>query len=129
MDMVFSPKLFFLFLLFFFLTASLKPSNIVHAFPDDQNPTHSAQINSNSVLVALLESHYTELAELVEKAALLQTLEDVVSRRNVTVFAPGFRIPRIDMHRCSHSSTTITPRGSRIRIRASAIWQVIRSWT
>jgi uncharacterized surface protein with fasciclin (FAS1) repeats len=87
--MVFSPSLFFLLLLFFFfLTASLKPSNIVHAFPDDQNPTHSAQINSNSVLVALLESHYTELAELVEKAALLQTLEDLVSRRNVTVFAP-----------------------------------------
>src|ERR1700759_4295934 len=47
----------------------------------------------------------------------------------VTVVAPGLRTPRMDMHRCSHSSTTITPRGSRIRIRASAIWQVIRSCT
>ena len=26
---------------------------------------------------------------------------------------PGFRTPRIDMHRCSASMTTITPRGSR----------------
>ncbi|XP_020092074.1 fasciclin-like arabinogalactan protein 17 [Ananas comosus] len=45
-------------------------------------------INSNSVLVALLDSHYTELAELVEKALLLQTLEDAVGRHNLTVFAP-----------------------------------------
>ncbi|GMG98389.1 hypothetical protein Nepgr_000229 [Nepenthes gracilis] len=48
----------------------------------------SGQINSNSVLVALLDSHYTELAELVEKAILLQTLEDVVGTHNVTIFAP-----------------------------------------
>ncbi|GMH07356.1 hypothetical protein Nepgr_009196 [Nepenthes gracilis] len=48
----------------------------------------AGQINSNSVLVALLDSHYTELAELVEKALLLQTLEDVVGKRNVTIFAP-----------------------------------------
>ncbi|GJM96857.1 hypothetical protein PR202_ga13728 [Eleusine coracana subsp. coracana] len=45
-------------------------------------------INSNSVLVALLDSHYTELAELVEKALLLQTLEDAVGKHNVTIFAP-----------------------------------------
>ncbi|KAF8659345.1 hypothetical protein HU200_058549 [Digitaria exilis] len=45
-------------------------------------------VNSNSVLVALLDSHYTELAELVEKALLLQTLEDAVGRHNVTIFAP-----------------------------------------
>ncbi|KAK9170240.1 hypothetical protein Syun_002380 [Stephania yunnanensis] len=45
-------------------------------------------INSNSVLVALLDSHYTELAELVEKALLLQTLENEVGRHNITVFAP-----------------------------------------
>ncbi|CAH9078849.1 unnamed protein product [Cuscuta epithymum] len=48
----------------------------------------SAQINSNSVLVALLDSHYTELSELVEKALLLQTLEEAVSRHNITIFAP-----------------------------------------
>ncbi|KAI7729008.1 hypothetical protein M8C21_024553 [Ambrosia artemisiifolia] len=45
-------------------------------------------INSNSVLVALLDSRYTELSELVEKALLLQTLEDAVSRHNITIFAP-----------------------------------------
>jgi uncharacterized surface protein with fasciclin (FAS1) repeats len=45
-------------------------------------------INSNSVLVALLDSHYTELAELVEKALLLQTLEDAVGRHKVTILAP-----------------------------------------
>ncbi len=33
----------------------------------------------------------------------------------VTVLAPGLRTPRIDMHRCSHSTTTMTPRGSTIR--------------
>ena len=32
---------------------------------------NSSQINSNSVLVALLDLHYTELTELVEKALLL----------------------------------------------------------
>lgn len=45
-------------------------------------------INSNSVLVALLDSHYTELAELVEKALLLQTLERAVGDHNITIFAP-----------------------------------------
>ncbi|KAL4576848.1 hypothetical protein LXL04_012948 [Taraxacum kok-saghyz] len=55
-----------------------------------QNPkSNSTQINSNSVLVALLDSHYTELSELVEKALLLQTLEEAVSRHNITIFAPN----------------------------------------
>ncbi|XP_057845138.2 fasciclin-like arabinogalactan protein 17 [Cryptomeria japonica] len=45
-------------------------------------------ISSNSVLVALLDSHYTELAELVEKALLLQPLEEVVGSSNITIFAP-----------------------------------------
>ncbi|KAL6647029.1 hypothetical protein ACP70R_014466 [Stipagrostis hirtigluma subsp. patula] len=45
-------------------------------------------VSSNSVLVALLDSHYTELAELVEKALLLQPLEDAVGRGNVTILAP-----------------------------------------
>ncbi|XP_047954388.1 fasciclin-like arabinogalactan protein 15 [Salvia hispanica] len=48
----------------------------------------AAQINSNSVLVALLDSHYTELSELVEKALLLQTLEDAVANHNISIFAP-----------------------------------------
>lgn len=50
--------------------------------------TGQGQINSNSILVALLDSHYTELAELVEKAMLLQTLEDTVGNHNITIFAP-----------------------------------------
>ncbi|KAF7804206.1 fasciclin-like arabinogalactan protein 17 [Senna tora] len=52
------------------------------------SPSASGQINSNSVLVALLDSHYTELAELVEKALLLQKLEDTVGKHNITIFAP-----------------------------------------
>ncbi|CAN7057804.1 unnamed protein product [Brassica rapa subsp. trilocularis] len=64
------------------LTAS---SIITTALPDK---TGSGQINSNSVLVALLDSHYTELAELVEKALLLQTLEEAVGQHNITIFAP-----------------------------------------
>jgi hypothetical protein len=31
-------------------------------------------VNSNSVLVALIDSHYIEQGELVEKALLLQSL-------------------------------------------------------
>ncbi|XP_074587145.1 fasciclin-like arabinogalactan protein 15 [Curcuma longa] len=48
----------------------------------------TGQINSNSVLVALLDSRYTELAELVEKALLLPSLEAAVGRHNLTIFAP-----------------------------------------
>src|SRR5690606_6263029 len=47
----------------------------------------------------------------------------------LTVREPGLRTPRIDVHRCSHSTTTMTPRGSRMRTRASAICVVSRSWT
>ncbi|KAH9298902.1 hypothetical protein KI387_030584, partial [Taxus chinensis] len=48
-------------------------------------------ISSNSVLVALLDAHYdyTELAEMVEKALLLQPLEEVVGSSNITIFAPS----------------------------------------
>ncbi|XP_074379012.1 fasciclin-like arabinogalactan protein 17 isoform X2 [Apium graveolens] len=50
--------------------------------------TASTQINSNSVLVALLDSRFTELSELIEKALLLQTLERAVTIHNITIFAP-----------------------------------------
>ncbi|KAG2669528.1 hypothetical protein I3760_14G038300 [Carya illinoinensis] len=83
MDLL-SPKLFFVFPTFLFLLSALLSG--APAFSD--NPIHSPQINSNSVLVALLDSHYTELAELVEKALLLQTLEEAVGRHNITIFAP-----------------------------------------
>lgn len=71
-----SKRSFVLFLLTFSITTAL---------PDKPG---SGQINSNSVLVALLDSHYTELAELVEKALLLQTLEEAVGKHNITIFAP-----------------------------------------
>lgn len=48
-----------------------------------------SQINSNSVLVALLDSRYTELSELVEKALLLEKLEEAVMNHNITIFAPS----------------------------------------
>ncbi|KAK1384684.1 fasciclin-like arabinogalactan protein 17 [Heracleum sosnowskyi] len=48
----------------------------------------STQISSNSVLVALLDSRFTELSELIEKALLLQTLERAVTIHNITIFAP-----------------------------------------
>ncbi|KAL8526937.1 hypothetical protein ACS0TY_015980 [Phlomoides rotata] len=69
---------------FLSLTASALPEK-----PSSKPTNGGAQINSNSVLVALLDSHYTELSELVEKALLLQTLEEAVSKHNITIFAPG----------------------------------------
>ncbi|KAL6997892.1 Fasciclin-like arabinogalactan protein 17 [Sarracenia purpurea var. burkii] len=86
------PKLFL-----FFLLAHL--FNDIHGIPistalPTKHPSSSSssssptQINSNSVLVALLDSHYTELAELVEKALLLHTLEAAVNVHNITIFAP-----------------------------------------
>ncbi|XP_059431155.1 fasciclin-like arabinogalactan protein 16 [Corylus avellana] len=65
-------------------------AGICLALPESSNPRSSGtgQISSNSVLVALLDSHYTELAELVEKAMLLQTLEETVGKHNITIFAP-----------------------------------------
>lgn len=78
------PNLLFLaFFTFLAVKSSALPDNL------SAKPANStAQINSNSVLVALLDSHYTELSELVEKALLLQTLEEAVSKHNITIFAP-----------------------------------------
>jgi len=47
----------------------------------------------------------------------------------VTVDVPDFFTPRMDMQRCSASTTTSTPFGSRASSMASAICDVIRSWT
>ncbi|KAJ0027756.1 hypothetical protein Pint_36212 [Pistacia integerrima] len=78
-----SKIFFFIFLIFLSYTTA----SIAATLP--QKPlSSSGQINSNSVLVALLDSHYTELAELVEKALLLQTLEEAVGKHNITIFAP-----------------------------------------
>ncbi|KAK4755258.1 hypothetical protein SAY87_009015 [Trapa incisa] len=81
--------LFFTILLIAFSPAlpalALKPSTKLSS---TFSIASSGQINSNSVLVALLDSHYTELAELVEKALLLQTLEEAVGKHNITIFAP-----------------------------------------
>ncbi|KAH1248127.1 Fasciclin-like arabinogalactan protein 16 [Glycine soja] len=63
---------------------------LLFLFPTLTFSISQGQINSNSILVALLDSHYTELAELVEKAMLLQTLENTVmnNSNNITIFAP-----------------------------------------
>ena len=47
----------------------------------------------------------------------------------VTVFAPGLRTPRMDMHMCSASTTTIAPRGARCSMSASTTCVVSRSCT
>nr|GME12612.1 fasciclin-like arabinogalactan protein 17 [Ipomoea batatas] len=82
-------RVYGLFKLLFFIAAFLFLAVTGAALQEKHTvPSSSAQINSNSVLVALLDSHYTELSELVEKALLLQILEEAVSRHNITIFAP-----------------------------------------
>lgn len=71
-----------------FIAIVLITSQLVTAALSGKQPSTTTQINSNSVLVALLDSRYTELAELVEKALLLQTLEEAVTNHNITIFAP-----------------------------------------
>ncbi|XP_058085442.1 fasciclin-like arabinogalactan protein 17 [Magnolia sinica] len=69
--------------------ATLSPAlHTSSSLSKSQPSTTNGQINSNSVLVALLDSHYTILSELVEKALLLQTLESAVGAHNITIFAP-----------------------------------------
>ncbi|KAL0299094.1 UNVERIFIED_CONTAM: Fasciclin-like arabinogalactan protein 16 [Sesamum radiatum] len=51
-------------------------------------PEKPAPISSSSILIALLDSQdYTELSELVEKALLLHTLEEALTKHNLTIFA------------------------------------------
>ncbi|KAL4290919.1 hypothetical protein GQ457_14G021200 [Hibiscus cannabinus] len=66
---------------------------------------HTGQINSNSVLVALLDSHYTELAELVEKALL------IVRNRRINPFFVTE----------SNSPATIRPVSARPKITPNAV--------
>ncbi|GFZ02559.1 FASCICLIN-like arabinogalactan protein 18 precursor [Actinidia rufa] len=79
-----APKIF----LFLLLPAIIIQISTALPTKHQSSSPSNTQINSNSVLVALLDSHYTELAELVEKALLLPTLEAAVNRHNITVFAP-----------------------------------------
>ncbi|CAN4089661.1 unnamed protein product [Withania somnifera] len=75
-----------LFLSFTINVATLQENpSVKHQMPSST----PYQINSNSVLVALLDSRYTELSELIEKALLLQTLEEAVTKHNITIFAPS----------------------------------------
>ncbi|KAG0464857.1 hypothetical protein HPP92_019021 [Vanilla planifolia] len=85
MDFPICGGLFLFLLIAAVVQSSALPPALATAFG---TPAGGGQINSNSILVALLDSHYTELAELVEKALLLQTLEEAVGGRNLTVFAP-----------------------------------------
>ncbi|KAL6507807.1 Fasciclin-like arabinogalactan protein 17 [Orobanche gracilis] len=85
------PNLLFFFTTLFILltvTISALPENSTSKPKKSIGTTAAAAINFNSVLVALLDSQYTELAELVEKAILLQSLEKAVSEHNITIFAP-----------------------------------------
>ncbi|XP_077241001.1 fasciclin-like arabinogalactan protein 17 [Tasmannia lanceolata] len=70
------------------ISSTLPVENSSSNHKSSASSSNSGQINSNSVLVALLDSHYTILSELVEKALLLETLEDAVGRHNITIFAP-----------------------------------------
>ncbi|OIV92270.1 hypothetical protein TanjilG_00288 [Lupinus angustifolius] len=74
--------------IFIFVLLTLLPFHSSSLSSSPPPSSSSAQINSNSILVALLDSHYTELSELVEKALLLQKLEEVVGNYNITIFAP-----------------------------------------
>ncbi|KAJ7525049.1 hypothetical protein O6H91_17G034000 [Diphasiastrum complanatum] len=68
--------------------AALMPSTSVKAsFLHSEVSLQSLAISS-SVLAALLESPFTDFMELVERAALLQPLERVVDKKNITIFAP-----------------------------------------
>lgn len=81
--------LFAVLLALFFVASNAAAALHKSRLPPSKNSSNSqVAISSNSVLVALLDSHYTELAELVEKALLLQPLEEVVGSSNVTIFAP-----------------------------------------
>lgn len=60
-------------------------------------------------------------------SARVAALRSCPRTADVVVRAPGLRMPRADMHMCSAS--TIAPRASSMRIRASAICPVSRSWT
>nr|XP_043613290.1 fasciclin-like arabinogalactan protein 17 [Erigeron canadensis] len=82
----------FIICVMFLVQTTFTTTNASSVAPSSDDPnikSSTTQINSNSVLVALLDSHYTELSELVEKAMLLQTLENIVATKNVTIFAPS----------------------------------------
>ena len=65
----------------------------------------------------------------IASARVLSLSRKAPRTAEVTVLAPGLRTPRMVMHRCSASTTTMTPRGCRRSIRASATCEVSRSCT
>ncbi|RLM87334.1 fasciclin-like arabinogalactan protein 15 [Panicum miliaceum] len=77
-----------LFLLLSLAAAALAAEQRPALPPPSAGGAGAPGVSSNSVLVTLLDSRYTELAELVEKALLLQALEDAVGRGSVTILAP-----------------------------------------
>ncbi|KAH7291585.1 hypothetical protein KP509_29G023000 [Ceratopteris richardii] len=56
--------------------------------PAEKSDASSSIISSDSVLVALLDSPYTELAEMADEASLLQMLEKMVATHSITILAP-----------------------------------------
>jgi uncharacterized surface protein with fasciclin (FAS1) repeats len=70
--------------LLFFCSVSFPSTSIA----ENANPG-SSSANDGSVLQALLESHYSEWMELVERAHMLHSLEQLVGSGNkLTIFAP-----------------------------------------
>src|ERR1039457_1515421 len=72
---------------------------------------------------------YRPCTNCIASARVAWSLRNRPRTAEVTVWVPGFFTPRMDMHRCSASTTTRTPRGSSAASMASAISVVIRSWT
>ena len=67
-----------------------------------------------------LRQHHAPRINDSASARELGELWKIPRTADVVVRAPGLRMPRIPMHRCSASITTITPRGSSLRTIASA---------
>ena len=67
-----------------------------------------------------LRQHHAPRISDSASARELGELWKIPRTADVVVRAPGLRMPRIPMHRCSASITTITPRGSSLRTIASA---------
>ncbi|MCO5605968.1 hypothetical protein L7F22_060154 [Adiantum nelumboides] len=67
--------------------AATKQGAVTHS-TTTKSSASSSIISSDSVLVALLDSPYTELAEIADEASLLQTLEKMVGTHSITILAP-----------------------------------------
>ena len=88
----------------------LRPATI-RAIGPEVSPTQGAVIPHRASVYGLCQP----LRVPKRRAIASERVEWLLSMRprtaEVTVFAPGFLTPRMDMQRCSASTTTMTPRG------------------